>query len=135
MSNEMYVIVKFTSGEQVMSILEAEDEVYIELKSPMVIKSIPIFEEQKEHITAHPYCQFSDDTFFVIDKKNVMFIKKLHELFVPHYKRIVAEHEDMQPIKQNSDGSVSKADELDWGDEEAEKELLRVYIEGNDTLN
>lgn len=137
MSNELYVIVKFVSGEQVMSILESEDETYIELKSPMVIRSIPVFEERKEHITAHPFCQFSDDTFFVIDKKNVMFIKKLHDLFVPHYKRIVEEHEDMQPIKQNKDGSVSKAEDLKWDDEtdEEEQELLRVYIEGNDTVN
>ena len=137
MSNELYVIVKFVSGEQVMSILESEDETYIELKSPMVIRSIPVFEERKEHITAHPFCQFSDDTFFVIDKKNVMFIKKLHDLFVPHYKRIVEEHEDMQPIKQNKDGSVSKAEDLKWDDEtdEEEQELLRVFIEGNDTIN
>ena len=137
MSNELYVIVKFTSGEQVMSILESEDETYIELKSPMVIKSIPIFEERKEHITAHPFCQFTDDTFFIIDKKNVMFIKKLHDLFVPHYKRIVEEHEDMQPIKRNTDGSVSKAEDLKWDDEptEEEQEMLRVYVEGNDTVN
>jgi hypothetical protein len=137
MSNELYVIVKFVSGEQVMSILESEDETYIELKSPMIIKSIPVFEERKEHITAHPFCQFSDDTNFIVDKKNVMFIKKLHDLFVPHYKRIVEEHEDMQPIKQNKDGSVSKAEDLKWDDEtdEEEQELLRVFIEGNDTIN
>lgn len=137
MSNELYVIVKFTSGEQVMSILESEDETYIELKSPMIIKSIPVFEERKEHITAHPFCQFSDDTNFIVDKKNVMFIKKLHDLFVPHYKRIVEEHEDMQPIKRNTDGSVSKAEDLKWDDEptEEEQEMLRVYVEGNDTVN
>ncbi len=139
MSNELYVIVKLISGEQVMSILESEDETYIELKSPMVIRTIPVFEERKEHITAHPFCQFSDDTFFVIDKKNVMFIKKLHELFIPHYKRIVEEHEDMQPIKRNTDGSVSKAEDLKWEDDqepdEEEQELLRVYIKGNDTVN
>ncbi len=137
MSNELYVVVKLISGEQVMSILESEDETYIELKSPMVIRTIPIFEERKEHITAHPFCQFSDDTSFVIDKKNVMFIKKLHDLFIPHYKRIVEEHEDMQPIKRNTDGSVSKAEGLKWEDEpdEEEQELLRVYIKGNDTVN
>jgi hypothetical protein len=43
----------------------------------------------------------------------------------------------MQPIKQNKDGSVSKAEDLKWDDEtdEEEQELLRVYIEGNDTVN
>ena len=137
MSNELYVIVKFTSGEQVMSILESEDETYIELKSPMLIRTIPIFEERKEHITANPFCQFSDDTSFVVDKKNVMFIKKLHALFIPHYKRIVAQHEDSFEIKQNADGSVSKAEDLKWDEEpdEEEQEMLRVYIEGNDTVN
>jgi len=137
MSNELYVIVKFTSGEQVMSILESEDETYIELKSPMLIRTIPIFEERKEHITANPFCQFSDDTFFIVDKKNVMFIKKLHQLFIPHYKRIVAQHEDLFDIKQNADGSVSKAEDLKWDDEpdEEEQEMFRVYIEGNDTIN
>ena len=58
--NEMYVVIKFNTGEQVMAVLEAEDAEYVQLLSPMVLRSIPVFEEGREHITAHPYCQFTE---------------------------------------------------------------------------
>ena len=90
---ELYVVLKLTSGEQVMAVLSAEDEEYVELVSPMCIKTIPVLQTGKEHITAAPLCQFTGDTTYVIAKKDIMFVKKMHHIFVPHYQRIVSEHE------------------------------------------
>jgi hypothetical protein len=81
-----------------------------------------------------------------------MFVKKLHHLFIPHYQRIVAEHEKLSFIS-----SKGKKEELLWEDdvdqEEAKRRILmleelaktpkdereeerhRVFIEGNDTIN
>jgi hypothetical protein len=118
----------------------------------MCIRTIPILEASREHVTAHPLCQFSDDRTFVIAKRDIMFVKKLHHLFIPHYQRIVAEHERLSFISKDS-----KKEELLWEDEvdqeeairrismledlaktpkdEEEERRYRVFIEGNDTIN
>ena len=149
--NEFYVIMKLTSGEQVMAVLKEEDEEHVLLDFPLCIRTIPILEAGREHITAHPLCQFSDDRTFVIAKRDIIFVKKLHHLFIPHYQRIVAEHEKVSFI------SKGKKEELLWEDEvdleeakrrilmleelaktpkdEREEERYRVFIEGNETIN
>jgi len=141
-NDELFVIIKLTSGEQMMAVLKSEDDRYVELESPMTIRTIPIMGEQREHITAHPFCQFSTDKNFVLDKRNVMFVKKLHHIFIPHYKRIVAEHE--------KPATLVTRDHQEIGEEEVNKklELLQKFlgkqedtddyhflVEGNDTIN
>jgi hypothetical protein len=150
--NEFYVVMKLTSGEQVMAVLKEEDEEHVLLQSPMCIRMIPIMEANREHVTAHPLCQFSDDRTFVIAKRDIMFVKKLHHLFIPHYQRIVAEHEKLSFISKDN-----VKEELLWEEgvdieeakrrilmleelakipkDEKEKERYRVFIEGNDTIN
>ena len=150
--NEFYVIMKLTSGEQVMAVLKEEDDEHVLLDFPLCIRTIPILEVGREHITAHPLCQFSDDRTFVIAKRDIMFVKKLHHLFIPHYQRIVAEHEKLSFIS-----SKGKKEELLWEDDvdqeeakrrilmleelaktpkdEREEERYRIFIEGNDTVN
>ena len=152
--NEFYIVMKLTSGEQVMAVLKEEDDEHVLLESPMCIKTIPLLEQGREHVTAHPLCQFSDDRTFVIAKRDIMFVKKLHHLFVPHYQRIVAEHEKISFVSKNKDGSV---DELEYEDDltqeeavrriamletlakipkdEEEESRYRVFVEGNDTVN
>ena len=150
--NEFYIVMKLTSGEQVMAVLREEDDDHVLLESPMCIRTIPILEASREHVTAHPLCQFSDDRTFVIAKRDLRFVKKLHHLFIPHYQRIVAEHERLSFISKDS-----KKEELLWEDEvdqeeairrismledlaktpkdEEEERRYRVFIEGNDTIN
>ena len=149
--NEFYIVMKLTSGEQVMAVLKEEDDEHVLLDFPLCIRTIPILEESREHITAHPLCQFSDDRTFVISKRDIMFVKKLHHAFIPHYQRIVAEHEKVSFI------SKDKTEELLWEDDvdqeeakrrilmleelaktpkdEREEERYRIFIEGNDTVN
>ena len=128
--NELFVIVKLVSGEQVMAVLRSEDDSFIEIESPMCIRTIPVLETNKEHITAHPLCQFSDDVKYVLDKKDVMFIKKMHHIFIPHYLRIVKEHE---VLVDDNEHKGARAEDLTWEDEiEVD---IRNFIEGNDTIN
>ena len=93
--NEFYIVMKLTSGEQVMAVLKEEDDEHVLLESPMCIRTIPILDANREHITAQPLCQFSDDRSCVISKRDIMFVKKLHHIFMHHYQRIVAEHEKL----------------------------------------
>jgi hypothetical protein len=129
--NELFVILKLVSGEQVMAVLRSEDEMFIEVESPMCIRAIPVLATNKEHITAHPLCQFTDDVNYVLDKKDVMFIKKMHHIFIPHYLRIVKEHEELSLMDTNERRT---AEDLTWEDE-TEEENFTTFVEGNDTIN
>jgi hypothetical protein len=143
--NEFYVVMKLTTGEQIMGVLEQEDSTHLQIISPMIIRSIPIPQEGREHITAHPYCQFTNDNVFDIDKKNVIYIKPLKEIMIPHYKRIVMQHEREDSVEVATEITAEEArkrirmladifgDELDSAlGEETEKEPSH-FVEGNDT--
>jgi len=150
-NNEFYIVMKLTSGEQVMAVLREEDEEHVLLESPMCIRTIPILEASREHVTAHPLCQFSDDRTFVIAKRDIMFVKKLHHLFIPHYQRIVAEHEKLSFITKDQKEELLWEDEVDQEEakrrismledlaktpkDEEEEKRYRVFVEGNDTIN
>jgi hypothetical protein len=126
--DELFVILKLVSGEQVMAVLRSEDEMFIEVESPMCIRTIPVLATNKEHITAHPLCQFTDEVSYVLDKKDVMFIKKMHHIFIPHYLRIVEEHEQMTMLEDKS----PRAEDLSWEEETVD---VMNFVEGNDTIN
>ena len=130
-SNELFVVLKLVSGEQVMAVLRSEDEMFVELEAPMCIRTIPVVATNKEHITAHPLCQFTDDVNYILDKKDVMFIKKMHHVFIPHYLRIVEEHEKLGLLNTNE---RQTAEDLYWEDE-TEEEDFTTFVEGNDTIN
>ena len=137
---EVFVVVKFISGEQVLSALQQEDDTYIELLHPMVVKTIPNIATGKEHVTAAPFCQFSRDDSYLIDKKNVMFIKSMHSTFVPHYMRIVEEHNDvsLQEPDEETKRKIEQlveifGDALDDETEPSEGDGEGIYVEGNDT--
>lgn len=142
--NEYFVVVKLTSGEQVLSALEDEDDSYVKLLHPMIIRTIPNLASGKEHITAAPLCSFTDDNSYVLDKRNVLFIKDLSETFIPHYMRIVEEHQETSFVSHEEEMSeeeikrrvsaLAKAfgDELDDSLDE-KVDVKPTFVEGNDT--
>lgn len=153
--NEHFVIVKLVSGEQVMATLTNEDATTVELQYPMVIRMVPFIQGDRahEHVTAAPLCQFSDDKTFRIEKANIMFVKKLHEILIPHYNRIVDEHENSVLVRSDKTGHIERVQEeltvediqkridmlesiagIERNTEEEEEET-RYYVEGNDTVH
>ncbi len=143
---ELYVVLKLSSGENIMAILRQEDDERILLESPMIMRTIPVFESGREHITASPLCQFSDDRTFVIHKKDIMFCKKLHHVFIPHYKKIVEENEQQSFITpDNKRTPLESSEEKEMTPEVAKKcaQMLQdvleedtgTFVEGNDTLH
>jgi len=150
-NNESYIVLKLNTGEQLMGILEQEDATHIQIIDPMIIRTIPVVSEGREHVTAHPYCQFTGDNVFDIEKKNIIFIKPLLRTMIPHYLRIVKEHENSPALR-----TQKRAEDLDWGDEgevSREEAIRRIemlqgiieaeveteepepnwFVEGNDT--
>lgn len=93
--NEEFVFVKLLNGEQIMAIKRAEDAESITIEFPMQIRLFPHLDETGlvEQITSGPYCQFTEDRIFTFNKKDILFAKRLHELMVPHYHRMLDEHE------------------------------------------
>jgi len=151
-SNESFVVIKLSTGEQIMGILEQEDATHIQILDPMLIRTIPILSEGKEHVTAHPYCQFTSDNVFDIDKRNIIFMKPLLRNMIPHYLRIVKQHE-MNPVLETgnrAEGLNVKEEEITREEairriemlrsilgieEENDLEMSEYVIEGNDTLH
>jgi len=82
-----------------------------------------------------------------------MFIKELHELLIPHYNRIVDDHENTVLVRSDKTGKIDRVREdltvedlqrrIDMlesiagveGDTEIEEEEIRYYVEGNETLH
>jgi hypothetical protein len=153
--NELYVILKFTSGELIMATLQEEDEQNIMIDYPIVIKTIMDYEGGKERVSVSPLCSFTSEHSYVISKNNVLYIKKLHYVFIPHYQRIV---KDQQETTSFSSLDSNSDDSLEWDDEPTTQEesinmqemltsieeldddidwdeKLKNLVPGNDTLN
>jgi hypothetical protein len=127
------------------------------LESPMAIRMIPVIDAGKDHVTAQPLCHFTDDQSFIISKRNILFVKKLHHIFIPHYQKIVKEHSKTSFITRTE----NRAEDLTWEDENEqyltqrdseeikrrievlrevfgredaeEQPEIRTYVEGNNT--
>lgn len=161
---EKFVLVKLISGEQVMAMLDYENDVEVKIKFPMLVRVIPginpVTKKQTENITAAPWCQFVEERVFEIEKKNIMFMNKLHPLVIEQYMQMVGAFETEVDAKQDEDGQLRWDDEEDpdmmtiddvkktisaltsiLSDEkdsklqEAEEKYQVTFVRGNDTLN
>jgi hypothetical protein len=90
-----YVYVRLLNGDQLMATKVFENNEIITIECPMLIRLFPRLEQGGlvEQITSGPYCQFTDDRVFTFQKKDILFAKKLNEVMIPHYERMLAEHE------------------------------------------
>jgi hypothetical protein len=103
-----YVYVRMLNGDQLMATKVYENNDVITIENPMLIRLFPRLEEGGlvEQITSGPYCQFTDDRVFTFQKKDILFAKKLNEIMIPHYERMLAEHEEEEVEKEAVDPTV-----------------------------
>lgn len=129
--DEHYVVVKLITGEQIMAILEYESDNSVELVYPMLIRLFPILQGDKphEHVTATPYSQFADTAHITINKSHIVFLENLHHMLIPHFTRLVAENENAVLISRQKDGSVKRAEDLNWDEEEMQEEAESLTTE------
>jgi len=152
-----YVVVKLVSGETVMATFEGEDDKFVKIDYPIQIKTTIIPELGRESISASPLCQFSDATSFVLEKDHIIYIKKLHKQFIPHYNNFLKSYEEaLIPTTRSSiqeqlseyfdDAEHLTLDEINrriemleaiasGGHPEEDEELMLSVMEGNDTLH
>lgn len=117
--SDHYVVVKLISGETVMAMFEGEDEKFVKIDYPVQIKTNIIPMMNREHVTAAPLCQFSESTSFVLEKTHIIYIKRLHNAFIPHYKNFIKSYDEalVPATRQSSDEVKQQLEEL-FGDEE-----------------
>lgn len=153
-----YVVVKLVSGETVMAKFEGEDDRFIKIDHPIQIKTIQIPMINREQITAHPLCQFSESTSFVLEKSHIIYIKKMHHAFIQHYNNFIKSYDEaLIPATRDSASVRQQLDEV-FGEEEEEltleevnrrldmlesianspikeehEEIRSTFVEGNDT--
>ena len=156
---DVYVVTKLISGEIIMATFEGEDEKFISLDYPVQIKTIVVPGLNKEQVIATPFCPFSDATNFVLEKSHIVYIKRLHEVFVVNYKDFVKSYdtikfnpkhkmqEEEPSIEEGFDDledltleeimnridyleAIANAPREDLTEEELDK---RVFVVGNDT--
>jgi hypothetical protein len=152
-----YVVVKLVSGETVMATFEGEDDKFIKIDYPIQIKTTVIPELGRESISASPLCQFSDATTFVLEKDHIIYIKKLHKQFIPHYNNFLKSYEEaLIPATRSSiqehlseyfdDAEHLTLDEINrriemleaiasGGHPEEDDDLMLNVMEGNDTVH
>lgn len=143
--NEYYVVVKLVSGEQIMATLVNEDEYTIEIKNALSIKIRTISEEtrQFESISVAPFCQFTDDPNFVLDKSIIIYVKELSESLVSKYEDLIeSEFKVNIGAPTDVDDLVSKINKVaeklkDGGvfvDNFEEEDIPPFLISGTDTI-
>jgi hypothetical protein len=146
---EYYVVLRLVSGDELMAVLESEDEHYIQLLNPISVRTIPLVAEGKEHVLTTPFCQFTKDPTFILDKKHVLFVKQLANAMIPHYLQVVENYshaENFRPATDFEDQDSMTPEEArkriamlaaifgDELDDEMEEETPKsTFIGGNDT--
>lgn len=117
--SENYVVVKLISGETVMAMFEGEDEKFVKIEYPVQIKTTIVPMLNREQVHAAPMCQFSDSTSFVLEKTHIIYIKRLHKTFIPHYKNFLKAYDEvLVPAQKQSHEEIKQQLEDIFGDEE-----------------
>jgi hypothetical protein len=141
-----YVVLKMITGEQLIAVKRAETKDYLTIEYPMLIKGYAFQngEEMGEHVTAAPYCKFTDDKIFTFDKQHIVFTKPMHSYAIPFYIGLVEEHEEYvevpeeeppQSVEELGDRVNKLAGFLRKMQQPEVEESLSdtVFVEGNDT--
>jgi hypothetical protein len=144
--NEYYVVIKLVSGEQLMATLVNEDEYTIEIKNALQIK-LRLHNEadrQFESISVVPFCQFTEDPNFVLDKSIIIYVKELSEHLVPRYEDLIESEfqvnlgspTDVDDLvsKINKVAEKLKGDGVFVDNFEEEEELPPLFVNGTNTL-
>lgn len=126
---------RFTSGEQVMATLDAEDHTHLQITSPMIIKAVPVIADGRMHeqVVVQPFCQFSEDKHFDIPKTSIVFVKRLHEALIPHYLKLVETYEETVLVKPRTVAGWQDEEEMTAEDFERKLDELEERYFGVDS--
>lgn len=148
--NDFIVVVRLINGETLISVLNDEDDNYIELKYPLAIKNVRVVDESgtyTESTVMNPWCSLTDDKYYRLVKTTVLFCKKLHSIYVQKYIDIVNYYNREAEVKKNESGfyeEVTNTDDIEkfvdklesiLKGESTDNEPESFFVEGNNTIN
>ena len=88
---DKYVVIKLTSGEEILGMMVKEDDYEIKLQFPMVVKHIsrvmggyPV-----ESIVLGAYTHFCADDEFTFNKHHIVILKDMDRRYIDEYHRSV----------------------------------------------
>lgn len=129
--NDLVIVVKLCTGEQLLAVLSEDEETFLELKYPLEVKSVPVIDEDgsmSSSTVLTPWCPYSDDRYYRIDKKNFLFNKKVHPVFVQQYVNLVDYYFSEKEAKKDREGYYQEV----TSDEDLESAVdrLELILEG-----
>jgi hypothetical protein len=91
LNNNDYVVFKLVTGEQVIATLLNEVEDCIVVIDPIQVRMVPMLQdaEYSEQALTNKFCQFTDETEFVFNHKDIVYLKPLHPKMRGHYEKLV----------------------------------------------
>ena len=86
-----YIVVKLSSGEEIVANLVKEDDYEIKVLFPMLVKYIPRMVQGRlaETITLAPFTYFAADDEFTFAKHYIIFQKEMNPKYLDAYNQAV----------------------------------------------
>lgn len=86
-----YIVIKLTSGEEIVANLIKEDDYEIKVLFPMLVKYIPRMVQGRlaETITLAPFTYFAADDEFTFPKHYIIFQKEMNPKYLDAYNQAV----------------------------------------------
>jgi hypothetical protein len=115
--NEEYVVVKFASGDQVITQLINETQQGILILRPIKITMAAVMADgvPVERMMSSVYCAMSDQESFIINSRHIVFVNRLHPKMIDTYinmskelyesNRFEIATKKEEPVYQSSDSS------------------------------
>jgi len=121
LENSVHVVLKLVTGETLMATYDGEDDRFIMVEKPVQIKTILIPELERETVTAAPYCPFSESTTFILEKTHIVYIKRLHKVYIAHYNKFMKVYDEaFIPVETDLEESENN-------------EVVKTVVMGNKT--
>jgi hypothetical protein len=109
--DDTYIVFKLATGEQLIAVKRDETITEVTIEYPMLVKSYA-FENGddglSEHVTATPFCKFSEDKVFTFRKTDIIFLKTMHRYAIPFYVNLVKQYEATIPSDDNGEETIEE---------------------------
>ena len=99
------VVLKLITGEQILATLLKDTENGIVISNPIQIRTMPIMTkgEYNEQTLTNKFCQYTDETEFTFNQRNVIYCKPLHSSMIDHYNKLVLAFGEERPAISSLD--------------------------------
>jgi hypothetical protein len=114
MDGNKYVVMKMTSGEELVAHSIEENDYEIRVLFPMLVRRIPRQGGMAESIVLSPYTYFSADDEYTFQKNQIIFIKDLDAKYEQEYNRSIDDfiQTNSEPMPYNPNELKELADKL-----------------------